>query len=167
LGLGTTGCVQTEFQEQKAQNIIAAVPVHLDAEQVSLSFQQVQCGAQNDLWEQPGQVRQEHAAARLLAAGKELHFDDDVVVAEPGYSQPYVQVRGDFKLQLAGGPSIRDDGSDGRIVEGKLGVIIPNSCFPDALPLMGVRKGKFSPDALPVMEFRLLNDGWHFDKLIH
>jgi len=134
LSVVTTGCVQTEFQEQKAQNIIAAVPIHLDAEWVTLSFPQVECGAQNDLWEQPGQARQEHAAARLLAAGKELHFDDDVVVAEPGYSQPYVQIRGDFRLQLAAGPSIRDDGADGRIVEGKLGLSSPIPASPMLCP---------------------------------
>jgi hypothetical protein len=70
-------------------------------------------------------------------------------------------------LQLADGPTIKDEGSDGRLVEGKLLVIIPHMCFPDPLPILGVRKGRFSQDALPVLEFRLLNDGWHFSKLVH
>jgi hypothetical protein len=35
------------------------------------------------------------------------------------------------------------------------------------LPVLGVRKGKFSEDALPVVEYSLENDGWHFKKLAH
>jgi hypothetical protein len=169
--MGTTGCVQKEFQQEKAMNLLAAAPVHLDAEQVMLSSQQVECGAQNDLWEQPSASNTpgalEHSFARLLPAGKALHFDDDVIVSEPGYHQPYVQIRGDFMLQLAEGPSIRNEGSDGRLVEGKLLVNIPHMCFSDGLPVLGVRKGKFSEDALPVMEYSLENDGWHFKKLVH
>ncbi len=171
LGLGTTGCVQKEFQQEKAMNLLAAAPIHLDAEQVMLTSQQVECGAQNDLWEQPTAANvpgaRENAVARLLPAGKALHFDDDVIVAEPGYRQPYVQIRGDFQLQLAEGPTIKEEGADGRLVEGKLFVTIPHMCFSDALPVLGVRKGKFSEEAPPVMEFRLLNDGWHFTKLVH
>ena len=49
LGLGSTGCVQTDFQQDKARGIVAAAPVHLDAEQVMLTLAQVDCGAQNDL----------------------------------------------------------------------------------------------------------------------
>jgi hypothetical protein len=167
LGLGTTGCVQREFQQEKAQNILAAVPVHLDAEQVSLTQQQVECGAQNDLWDPPTPMQQERSVARLLAAGRALHFDDDVVVMEPGYHQPYAQIRGDFMVQLGDSPNIKDEGSDGKLVEGKLMVIIPNTCFSDPVPVLGVRRGKFSQDALPVMEFRLQNDGWRFVKLVH
>ena len=108
----------------------------------------------------------ERSVARLLPAGRALHFDDDVVVAEPGYRQPYVQIRGEFMLQL-GDANIKDEGSDGRLVDGKLMVLIPHMCFSDPLPVLGVRKGKFSEDVNPVMEFRLLNDGWHFSKLVH
>lgn len=167
MGLATTGCVQKEFPPEKAQNIMATHLIHLDAEQVSLTSQQVDCGAQNDLWDPPGPVLQGRSVARLLGAGRDLHFDDDVMYAEPGYSQPYVQIRGDFMTQLADGPSIKDEGSDGRLVEGKLMVIIPHMCFSDPLPILGVRKGRFSQDANPVMEFHLLDDGWHFTKLVH
>ena len=167
VGLGTTGCTQTEFQQEKAQGIIAAAPIHLDAEQVSLTGQQLDCGIQNDLWESPGPIQQERSVSRILAAGKALHFDDDVVVTETGYRQPYVQIRGDFMLQLADSPNIKDEGPDGKRVEGKLTVTIPHMCFADPLPILGVRKGKFSQDASPVLEFRLLNDGWHFVKLAH
>ena len=82
-------------------------------------------------------------------------------MAEPGFRQPYVQIRGDFRCSLSRGPNIREDGEDGRLVEGKLGVIIPHSCFPDPLPVFGVRKGRFSQDVQPVMEFRLLNKSSH------
>ena len=149
---------------------MAAGPIHLDAEQVSLTGQQVECGVQNDLWEEPNSIRPgsaERSVARLLAAGKALHFDDDVVAAEPGYHQPYVQVRGDFSLQLGDISNIKDEGTNVKDVEGKLTVIVPNSCFADPLPVLGVRKGRFSQDATPVMEFRLLTDGWHFTKLVH
>lgn len=169
LCLVTTGCVQKEFQDVKAQNIIASAPIHLDAEWVSLSYGQVECGVQYDLWDPPSTplAQGERTTARLEQAGRDLHFDDDVVVSEAGYRSPYAQVRGDFTLQLADGPTIREDGSDGRLVEGKLMVVIPQTCFSDPLPVMGVRKGRFSQDALPVMQFRLLQDGWHFTKLIH
>jgi hypothetical protein len=168
LGLGTTGCVQKDFQQEKAQNLLAAAPVHLDAEQVTLTQAQVDCGVMNDLWDPPPTtlIPQERSTARLLAAGKALHFDDDVVVSEPGYHQPYAQIRGDFMVQL-GDTNIKEEGSDGRLVDGKLMVTIPHMCFPDPLPVLGVRKGKFSQDVNPVMEFRLLNDGWHFIKLVH
>jgi hypothetical protein len=169
--LGTTGCVQKEFQQEKAQNLLSAAPIHLDAEQVMLTNQEVECGVQNDLWEAPTTSNtpgsRDNSIARLLPAGKALHFDDDVIVAEPGFRSPYVQIRGDFMLQLAGGPTIREEGSDGRLVEGKLYVTIPHMCFPDGLPVLGVRKGKFSEDALPVVEYSLENDGWHFKKLAH
>jgi hypothetical protein len=148
---------------------MSSAPIHLDAEQVSLTYGQVECGVQYDLWDPPTTAQQQgdRTTARLEQAGRDLHFDDDVVMTETGYHSPYAQVRGDFMLQLADGPSIRDDGSDGRLVEGKLLVVIPQTCFPDPVPVMGVRKGKFTQDSLPVMQFRLLQDGWHFTKLIH
>jgi hypothetical protein len=167
LALASTGCVQKEFQDSKAQNIIAAGPIHLDAEQVSLTAQQVDCGAQYDLWDPPGPAVQERSIARLLAAGRALHFDDDVVVSEVGFRQPYVQVRGDFPMQLGDGPNIREDGSDARLVDGKLFVIISHACFGDPLPVLGVRKGRFTQDIPPVIRYKLLDDGWHFDKLVH
>lgn len=163
----TTGCVQKEFQDVKAQNIMSSNPIHLDAEEVSLNQSQIECGVQADLWEPPVQSSQDHSTARLSQAGRDLHFGDDVIVAEPGFHQPHVQVRGDFMMQLADGPSIREDGPDGRYAEGKLYVLIPHNCFQDPLPLLGVRKGNFSQDANPIVHFKLLDDGWHFDRIVH
>lgn len=169
LGLTTTGCVQKEFPPEKAQSIMTAGPIHLDAEQVSLSMGQVECGAQYDLWEPPPAniTSGMHASARLLQAGRDLHFDDDVVVAEPGFHSPYVQLRGDFMMQLPIDMTVHEDGADGRLVEGKLMVVIPHQCFNDPLPVLGVRKGHFSQDVQPTMQFHLDNDGWHFVKLVH
>lgn len=171
LGFASTGCVQKEFPPEKAQGIIGTGgPYHLDAEQVSLTLGQVECGAQYDLWDPPpaNLSNVQHANARLLQAGRDLHFDDDVVIAEPGIRSPYVQVRGDFMLQIpVDNMNIREDGPDGRLVEGKLLVIIPHTCFPDPLPVLGVKKGRFSQDVLPVLQFHLDNDGWHFVKLVH
>src|SRR5580704_12200070 len=121
-------------------------PIHLEAEQVTLTISQVECGVQYDLWEAPVSTALERSSARLLPAGQALHFGDDVIVAEKGFHQPYVQVRGDFMMLLADGPNIHDDGPDGRLVDGKLGVIIPHNCFSDPLPVMGVRKGRFTQD---------------------
>jgi hypothetical protein len=167
LGLASTGCVQKEFQDSKAQSIMASSPIHLDAEQVSLTPSQFECGVQYDLWDPAGAATGERTYARLEQAGRDLHFGDDVVVSEPGFHTPYVQVRGDFMMQLADGSSVRDDGSDGRLVEGKLMVVIPQMCFTDPLPILGVRKGKFTQDTPPILQFRLLQDGWHFTKLVH
>ena len=47
-------CTQTEFPPEKAQAIMGSAPVHLDAEQVSLTGSQLDCGVQNELWEAPG-----------------------------------------------------------------------------------------------------------------
>lgn len=171
LAFAATGCVQRDFPDAKAQAIISSGPIHLDAEQVTLTQIQVDCGVQNELWDQPGGgggvVGAQHVTARLLPAGRALHFDDDVVVSEPGFSHPYAQIRGEFMMQLADGPTVRDEGSDGKLVEGKLTVTIPHACFSDPLPLLGVRKGRFTQDALPVLEFQLGNNGWQFEKLVH
>jgi hypothetical protein len=170
LGLASTGCVQKEFPPEKAQGILASAPIHLDAEQVSLTMSQVECGVQNDLWEPPPSnlATISHATARLLQAGRDLHFDDDVVLVDPGFRSPYVQVRGDFMVQIpVDNMNVHEDGADGRLVEGKLMVVVPNGCFSDLLPVLGVRKGRFSQEAFPVIQFHLDNDGWHFVKLVH
>lgn len=167
LTLLSAGCVQKEFQDTKAQNIMSTSPIHLDAEQVSLTISQLECGIQSELWEPPVNSSPGHSTSRLDQAGRDLHFDDDVVVTDPDFHTPYVQVRGDFMMQLADGPTVRDDGPDGRLVDGKLSVIIPQTCFTDPLPVMGVRKGRFNQDVNPIIHFKLLDDGWHFDKLVH
>lgn len=167
------GCVQTDFPPEKAEGLILEHPIHLDAEQVILTNAQVECGVQEDLWEQPAQATSVNAnlvgltVAHLNDAGRALKFDDDVVLTEPGSRNPYVQVRGDFPAQLVDPPIIHDDGQYSKRVEGKVLITINHQCFMDPLPLMGVRKGKFNQDASPMLHFTLEGDGWHFDKLVH
>jgi hypothetical protein len=165
LGLGTTGCGQHDFNPG---GIVGYAPIHLDAEQVMLSGDQVDCGVKSDLWEAPpATLAGGRASAKLLEAGRNLHFDDDVVYAEAGVNQPYVQVRGDFSVQLADDASIRDDGPDGKLVEGRLTVTIPHACFPAPLAMLGVRKGKFVEDAPPILKFSTDGQNWRFIKIIH
>jgi hypothetical protein len=173
LTLICSGCVQTDFQPEKAEGLILEHPIHLDAEQVMLTNQQVDCGVQSELWEQPTQAVNVNnnmvglTVAHLNAAARELKFDDDVILTEPGFRNPYVQVRGDFPAQLIDPPTIHDDGQYSKKVEGKVTITINHPCFMDPLPLMGVRKGRFSQDAPTLLHFTLENDGWHFDRLVH
>lgn len=166
LALVCSGCVQKDFPPEKAQGIIANHPIHLDAEQVMLSSGLVDCGIANDLWDPPT-VMGERSVAHLTEHGRALKFDDDVILAEPGNRQPYAQIRGEFQMALADGPNIRDDGKQAKLVDGRLYVVIPHSCFPDPLPLMGVRRGKFSQEAMPTVRFRMEEDGWHYDRVMH
>lgn len=166
LSLLCAACVQKEFPPEKAQGIIADRPVHLDAEQVVLNSTQLDCGIQNELWDPPMQVAN-RTLCHLTDRGRGLKFDDDVVVLEPDNHQPYVQIRGDFKMQLINPSGIRDDGPGAKLLDGKLVAFIQHSCFPEPLPVMGVRRGKFSQDAAPVLRFTLENDGWHFDRIVH
>jgi hypothetical protein len=176
LALVCCGCTQTDFPPEKAQGLVALHPIHLDAEEVMLTQTQVECGTQNDLWEPPAQQASNGVlstftaltVAHLNTQAKQLRFDDDVVLSEPGFRQPYVQVRGDFPAQLLDDPIIiHDDGQYAKRVEGKVSITINHLCFPDPLPIMGVRKGKFNQDALVTLHFSLDNEGWHFDNLIH
>lgn len=131
-----------------------------------LTSAQVDCGVKAELWDPPANFG-DRTVARLQAAGRALNFDDDVVIGEPGNANPYVQVRGDFSASLGDGPDIREPEQGVKIVTGKMGVSISNPCFPDPLPVLGVRKGKFSEDAQPIMRYELLKDGWHYVKLVH
>jgi hypothetical protein len=174
LALLCCGCTQTDFPAEKAQGLIALHPIHIDAEQAMLTDAQVACGKENELWDIQSGFNNNGIAvsnstvmtAHLTAKARELQFDDDVVVSEPGYPRPYVQIRGDFTAALAE-PSIHDEGDNAKRVEGKVLITINHPCFTDPLPLMGVKKGKFNEDTLPVLRYTLESDGWHYDKLIH
>src|SRR5436189_2107238 len=115
-----------------------------------LNKPQIDCGTNNDLWEPPQQFGEDRATAHLSPAGRALKFDDDVSVAEPGQNRPSVQVRGDFPLQVLEIVNTKDGDPGVKLVEVKLGITIQHSCFTTPLPVMGVRKGKFSQDVNPV-----------------
>ena len=63
---------------------------------------------------------------------------------------------------------IKDGPHGAKLVNGKVGAVIMHSCFGGVpLPIMGVRKGQFLPDA-PV-QLRYVQDGndWRFDRILH
>jgi hypothetical protein len=163
-------CGPNDFNYGKARNLIEGSPMHLDAEYVMLSAAEFQCGLQEELWDPlpqgviVGMIGQT-GTARLTQKGRDLKFSDDVMIGDKRY--PYVQVRGDLSLGVL---EITNDkaGSDEftRLVEAKLGVLIPYSCFPNPLTIMGVRKGQFTQDASPILEFRY-NNGWSVEKIVH
>ena len=155
-----------DFDGGKAKGILESAPVNMDGEQVTLTSAQVDCGIQQDLWERPTQFSADRNSSRLNQKARDLRFSDDVVI-EPN-RQPYVQVRGAISLQVDEVSNIRD-GEENRtkLVDAKAGARINHSCFPAALPLMGVKKGNFQSDVLPTFQFRLQDDGWHVEKLVH
>jgi hypothetical protein len=168
LSIASCGWNTSEFSEGKAKGMLEAKPVTLESEQVSLSLQQVDCGVGADLWDSRNQVSRDRAVARLKSDAQPLGFTDDVSVAEAGYHQPYVQVRGSFMLQVDDVSSIRDAKEQGvKIVDVKAGIRINHPCFSAPLPLMGVRHGSFNQDTPASFEFSLQNDGWHLDGMVH
>ena len=163
LYLALCGCGGNEFS---AKAVIEARPVNVEGEQVTLTSTQIDCGVQSDLWEAPSQVSQ-RSTARLTAKGRELKFNDDVSIGEANYLQPYVQVRGDVSLQVLEVASVQDEDKDTKLVSAKIGVRIPHPCFPNPLPVMGVRHGNFSSEAPVAVRLRQAEDGWHVEKLVH
>jgi hypothetical protein len=161
------GCGSKEdFDGGRAKEVLESTPISLEGEQVTLTSPQVDCGAQEDLWERPTQFSPERSTARLDQKGRDLKFNDDVVM-EPN-RQPYVQVRGAVSLQVDEVSNIRDGEESGtKLVDVKAGVKIQNTCFPNPLPIMGVKKGNFQPGTPVSFLFRLGNDGWHVEKLVH
>ena len=163
------GCIFTEFDYNRIRTVAEASPVRLDGEQVMLTNGQVQCGAQEDLWGNPEPTSiEQHSVARLYPKGRNLKFDDDVSIGE--FNRPYAQIRGAFMIQLTDVINNRDDTHQkgAKLVEAKVGVFIDHPCFEGmALPLMGVRRGKFTQDASPQFRFYLYNDGWHLESIVH
>jgi len=167
LAVFCAGCSK-DFNGERVKSTLEAQPVNLDGEQVSLTGPQVECGVENELWERPSQVSQERTTARLSQKGRDLKFNDDVVYQDPNYRQPYVQVRGEFMLLVDDVPSIRDGDNGTKVVETKTLVKIQHSCFPNPLPLMGIKKGNFSPDTPVKFQFHMNEDGsWKVDQLVH
>ena len=155
-----TGCGESGFNYGKVGNLIQGSPTRVDAEYVMMTQPQVDCGVQNDLWDPPAGNR-----ARLTQKGRDLKFADDVIVGE--MKSPYAQIRGDFTLVAMDILADRDGPEpQTKMVDVRIGVPISNSCFPQPLAMMGVRKGNFTQDYPPVLLFRY-NGGWTFDKFVH
>lgn len=168
LALTCAGCGEGDFNWGKVQHIIESNPVHIDAEYVMLSSDILECGVQEDLWDPPPPLKGlpgEHAFARLTDKARSLKFSDDVSIGD--MRQPYAQVRGDFNLLSLDIKGDRDGPEkDTRLVEVKLGIKIDHTCFPNPLWVMGVHKGNFTQDYVPVLLFRYDN-GWQLDRIMH
>lgn len=166
LAIGCTGCGEGDFNPGKVGNIIESAPFHLDAEYVMLNQDQLSCGVDNDLWDPPPLRKEgEHVFARLRDKGRALNFSDDVSIGD--MRQPYVQIRGDFRLAAL---DVHHDHEgpepSTKLADVKLGVRIDHTCFPSPLVLMGVHNGNFTQDRMPVLFFRYTN-GWQFERIVH
>jgi hypothetical protein len=155
------------FDDGVAKSAAEAEAFQLDSEQVSLRDNQLACASNEDLWDQPT-VNGEHFTAHLQQKGRKLNFTDDVTSGEAGFSAPYTQVRGKFPLQLDRVVATRDgEDKDTKIVQAKVGIKVANSCFDSPLPIMGVRKGKYSDDLPVTLQYERDGNGWHLTKIIH
>jgi hypothetical protein len=159
--IGLSGCGTPGFDSGAVKGMLESAPLELSNEQVVLSDFQLECGTKNDLWDPPnGNV------ARLTQKGRDLHFTDDIRLNDPENHQPYTQVSGKFPVQVADVTKVRDtDG--GKLADVKLGIVVTHECFTTPLPLMGIRKGKFTPAAPVVFRFKGSDKEFTLDKLMH
>jgi hypothetical protein len=159
--LGLSGCGSPGFDGGAVKGMLESAPLDLSNEQVVLNESQLDCGTKNELWDPPS-----GNMARLTQKGRDLHFTDDVRLNDPDIRQPYTQVSGKFPVQVADVTKIRDtDGA--KLAEVRLGIMVAHECFTSPLPLMGVRKGKFTPEAPVVFRFKGSDKEFTFDKLMH
>ena len=163
------GCkASSEFNDDVARGAIGSSPMKLEGEQVTLTDPQIQCGLKSELWELPTSTSGDRTIAHLTAKARNLKFDDDVFIRDSRSSVAYVQIRGEFPLQVDSIVSVKDgEDKNSKLVEAKVGVKIDDACFQNPLPLMGVRHGNFSADTPPVFHLHFDDSGWHVDKLVH
>jgi len=163
--IACTGCSH-DFDDAVILMRVKDMPQKLDGEQVVLTDSQVDCGVQKELWEAPAPLGDKRVA-RLLPAARDLKFFDDVIIEKSGNGS--AQIRGDILLDLMPPYKTTDAGQGVKMVTAKVGAIINHSCFTSSLPIMGVRKGEFSPDAPVQMRYVPTADGkdWAFDRIVH
>jgi hypothetical protein len=155
------------FDENTAKSAAEYEPFQLDSEQVSMNAAQLTCGVNNDLWDAP-RGGADRSISRLQQKGRDLAFSDDVTSDEPGYANPYTQVRGKFPLQLDKVVAIKaGEDKDTKIVLAKIGIKVAQTCFDSDLPIMGVGRGKYSDDVPVTLRYERDGNGWHLAKIIH
>jgi hypothetical protein len=159
----------TDFNEDIARGSIEFGKMKLEGEQVTLTDSQIQCGVQSELWDPPTTLSPDHTSSHLTSKARDLKFNDDVIIRDPGSRVAYVQIRGEFPLQTDSIVSMKDgEDSNSKLVEARVSVKIDNPCFQSPLPMMGVRHGNFSPDSPVVFHMHFdENVGWRVDKLVH
>ena len=167
LGALLCGCGNSSFDEGRVAGVIKERPFNLESEEVSLTQGQVDCGVENNLWDAPVEAPG-RSVARLTQKARDLNFTDDVSINEAGYSQPHAQMRGNVTLAITQTLSIADGKEQGtKIVQAQIQVMVPHSCFPAPLPIMGIRRGRPAQGLAPTVEFDYTNDGWRLEKFIH
>ncbi len=159
--LGLTACGGSS-EGDLLRGALESAPVDLSGEQVTLTQAQLECGAKSELWDPPsGNI------AKLEQKGRDLKFNDDIRLSDPDIGLPYTQVTGALPVRVYDLSKIRDADNGKKLADVKLGVVINHECFAAPLPLMGVKKGKFAPDAPVVFRFQGSDKEWTLDKLVH
>jgi hypothetical protein len=163
------GCkASSEFNEDVAKGTIESAPMKLEGEQVTLTDTQIQCGLQNEFWDPPTSTSADHSSAHLTSKARDLKFNDDLIIHDPSSRVPYVQIRGDFPIQVDGITAIKNgEDNTAKLVEARAGVKIENACFQSPLPLMGVKHGNFTAGSPVVFHLHFDESGWHADKVVH
>lgn len=169
LSFALFGCkASSDFSEDVARGAIESAPMKLEGEQVTINDTQMQCGLRAEYWEPPVATSNDRSSAHLTSKGRELKFNDDLIVHDPSSRVAFIQVRGEFPLVVDSIVSMKDAGDQtNKLVEAKVRAKIEDPCFPEGVPLMGVRHGNFSADSPVVFHMHLDDSGWHVDKLVH
>src|SRR5260370_10999428 len=166
LSMLSASCVGTDFDEEKAKNIVEGKAFKLEGEQVSLTPDQVECGVRAELWEPRAETSPGHSSCHLTQQGRDFKFSDDVIT-EPNFRLSYAQVKGEFALQGFSLVGVKNAPDGMKTGEFKVGATIHHPCFSRPLLIMGVKKGVFREDAPVVFRFQLTPDGWAMDHLLH
>jgi hypothetical protein len=157
-----SGCASPGFDEGAVKGLLESTPLTVSTEEVTLTPSQADCVLQNELWEQPN-----GNTARLTQKGRDLKFTDDLRFGDPDMRLPFTQVTGTFPVSVSDVSKLRDTDGGMKLADVKLGVVITHECFTSPLPLMGIKKGKFSPAAPVVFRFQGSGKDWSLDKLMH
>jgi hypothetical protein len=164
-GLLLTGCESGPFDDQAAQALIDSLQARLEWRTSLGRPRRVLCGEKKGLWtidQQDGGT----PIARLEAPGRALPFGDDVRMGDHRFTDPYVQLHGDFNVKVKKLVKMTDENASTKTVEANVGVIVKHECFKKPLPLLGIDRGDFSQDAAPRIRLRQHN-GWTVDQILH
>lgn len=161
VSLWLSACGTPEFDGDAVKAQLESTPQKLSNEQVTFNDSQLDCGTKNELWEPPN-----GNLARLLQKGRDLKFTDDVRLNDPEIHAAYTQVSGTFPVAVSDVSKLRDD-KGYKLADVRLGIVVANECFTTPLPLMGVKRGKFTPEAPVVFRFQGAGKEWSLDKLMH
>jgi len=158
------GCSSGGFS---ANGALESHPVQLDGEQVVLDQGEVDCGAHDDLWDITP-LGDGRSVARLTKKGRDLQFSDDIQIGDPVIGAPYAQIHGTFPVRVMQVGSVRDEDPFTKLADVKVAVRIDHNCFQNNPPvLMGIRHGQFDPATNPVFRFKLDQEQWTVDQIVH